>query len=114
MTSREFRNTFSREGAPFVDTPSNCAKVQSGKYGPNITVQSDGQIIISPDAYVDDIVAFSLGLIKNHRGISDKLKVHLGKFVEQMDIRAMTTHGFKDSPDEKEYNWIPLVDESDL
>lgn len=107
MTSREFRNISVVDGIlTDGDRPGNFAKVRSGEYAVGkINVSGDGTIIISPDAYADDVIAFVYGTIKKHPGISDDIKDHLKQFVDKMDDRAVAHHGYSNSSEEKQHVW---------
>lgn len=91
-----------------MSTPSNFAKVATGDYvtassGDNslVRVNDDGSILISPKAYVDDVGAFCYGAIRSNPTISDEIKNHLARFIDDMDVRALTRHGYSHSCDEE-------------
>jgi hypothetical protein len=95
-----------------MSNPSNFAKLLPGTYGTTshalITVNADGSVLISPKAYADDVVAFVLGAIANNPTIAAPIKQTLADFVNKMDARAVSRHGYSDSADEKAYAWSDI------
>lgn len=108
-TSREFRNKASKATLPFDGSnPSRFAKIPPGTYGTEgvkIVVNPDGSILIPPDAYADDVVAFVASTINGHGGIDSSIKEHLHKFVNDMDERAVNIHGYSGNVKERDYVW---------
>jgi len=74
-------------------------KFPAGQYGKRISVAEDGAITIDKKAYADDIVAFVSG------AIDADIKVHLTRFVNAMDARAVARHGYSHSPEEAAFVW---------
>jgi len=110
MSDRRFRNTFPRKPQPLVlANPSKFAKMAPGTYGP-ITVNEDGTILIGADAYADDVLAFVLGAIVGNPGIDITIKHTLARVVDQFDQRAVDIHGYSDSPTERDFEWVPVVE----
>jgi hypothetical protein len=114
-TRRAFRNGIARAGAltPRMSTPSNFAKIAPGHYGTTsdqdlVNVSTSGQITFSRDAYVDDVIAFCLGAIRGNPTISDSIKQHLASFVNEMDARAVTRHGYSSSEAERVFTWTAV------
>lgn len=109
MTRRELRNTFPinpPESNP--ENPGNAVKFGPGNYFNNhITVHEDGSFTVSNKAYVDDVVAFLSGAINSNPTISEKIKDLLRDFLNRMDERALSRHGYSGS-DEKNYSWVRL------
>jgi hypothetical protein len=102
---RKFRDE-SADGYPFRENPSNFAKVAAAQYGAHITLGKDGQITIAPTAYADDVVAFVLGCIAQHPKMAIETKLHLAKFLDSMDIRALSIHGYEQFPVERDYTRV--------
>lgn len=103
---REFRNKFPTDPKVVdMSNPSNFCKIQPGLYE-NFTVSPEGVISISSKAYPDDVVAFVLGCISSNPTISDDLKLHLAKFLDGMDKRAVDRHGYSNSEVEKNFTWV--------
>lgn len=103
---RKFRDE-SADGYPSrLKNPSNFAKVAPAHYGAHITVWEDGQITIAPTAYADDVAAFVLGCIVDHPKVAIETKLHLARFIDSMDVRALAGHGYKDFPLERAYERV--------
>jgi hypothetical protein len=109
MSSRQFRHAVSTTGLPFdASTQSNFAKVIPGTYGP-ITVQENGDIVISREAYADDVLAFVLGCISSNPTIDPLTKQNLGVVIDMFDARAVFRHGYSGSEEEKNFEWTPVA-----
>lgn len=91
-----------------VARPGNFAKLAAGQYAKHITVKEDGTIVIGPDAYADDVVAFVAGAIASNPTIGNPIKQHLADFVDAMDERAVARHGYSHSPEEAAFVWTKL------
>lgn len=106
---REWRNTFPK--TPPVsnpENPGNIVKFRPGKhFNGHIMVHSDGSFTVSEKAYVDDVVAFLSGAINSNPTISEDIKGLLREFLNKMDERALSRHGYSGS-DEKDYSWVRL------
>ena len=106
MTDREFRNTFPTQAHPTdLDQPGNLCKIGPGAYGDNVHVDEKGTITISPKAYADDVVAFVLGCMRKNPTVSNEIKGYLAQFLDAMDERAVTRHGYSNSKAEADYVW---------
>ena len=112
-TSRAFRNRFPTESSCDPERPGNWARLPVGTYcAGKIEVRNDGSVLISPDAYVDDVVALAAGAIRLHPGISYDAKSHLHAFIQAMDTRALEIHGYSESAAERNYQWRPFPSQS--
>lgn len=112
-TSRSFRNAFARNGPSAEDVsvsaPSNFAKVVPGQYGRHVSVGHDGTVHIAPSAYPDDVVAVVLGFAATNPTLAPDIKVHLARFLDAMDERAMVRLGYSASPTEAAHQWTLLA-----
>ena len=110
-TGRQFRNTWpvARHAGP-LDAPGNMCKSGAGPCGKNIVVNEDGSVTISRKAYADDVVAFALGCIQSNPTISLDTKLHLARFVDDMDARAVARHGYSYSEPDRALEWKSVVD----
>ena len=68
--------------------------------------------MIHPSANADDVIAFVAGCIVM-TGIDNSIKVHLDRFLDAMDARAVAKHGYSDSLEEQRFLWTPLADADD-
>jgi len=109
MSDRRFRNTFPRTSQPLkLDNPSKFAKMEPGTYGP-VTLNADGSILIDASAYADDVLAFVLGAIVGNPSIGITIKHKLATVLDEFDERAVSIHGYSESPEERDFKWEPVV-----
>lgn len=114
-SQRVFRNMMALGALlTYKETPSKFAKTLPGSYGTQkhndlIRLDATGDVVISKDAYVDDVVAFCFGVIQSNATIDASIKQHLANFVNDMDARAVARHGYSADEAEAAVVWIPAT-----
>ena len=111
VTDREWR-LFEAEATIQQITPTNVEEntcnmwLKAGKFGRLFVVNDDGSIVISKEAYADDILAFvaaclSRRLEEKIKGKNSTEKAHTAVRAACMylDMRAFDAHGFSASPE---------------
>ena len=108
MGSRQFRNE-ARNGIMQADElPVQKIDSKIITYNvktPHITANLDGSITIDKGAYVDDVAAFICAAALQNPNIDNSIVAHLQTFIDLMDERAVSRHGYSNSPEEKAYVW---------
>jgi hypothetical protein len=84
---------------------NSIGKTLPGNYGMAI-IHPNGLISINGKAAVEDIVAFEFFCSKNNPEVAEYIKKFLYDYVTEMDKRALARHGYKNSPEAMELNWV--------
>lgn len=117
-TDREARNKWTLYGFDFDPScKSNAVKISPGEYSTEdskIELKEDGTTVINNEAYVDVILAWLYSSLQNNPNISNEIKNTWKKLIELHERRNWKEnggHGYSQSPAERDYTWIPTVDD---
>lgn len=110
VSGRVFRNTFPTSTISDPEMKCNIARVPAGRYGKNILVHANGDILISNKAYPDDVLALILKGMLDNPTISDEIKLLIAEALDKMDERAVKRHGYSHSEVEKNHVYVSLAD----
>lgn len=71
----------------------------------HIQVTKDGGFVVSPEAFLDDVVGFAMACASSNPKMDKEIIAKLAEVMDMLDARAMKRHGYKDSPEEAAVKW---------
>lgn len=102
-TSREMRNRCLINPIPF----KGPGVIRTEKHELFIR-KSDGFWSISPKAYPDDILSFTLSMMISNPNMNPEIARGVAQTIDLMDKRALERHGYSHNLDEQQYQWISV------
>jgi len=108
-TSRQMRHECLSNPIPFK-VP---VVIQTKKHILFTDYDNSGSWNISPEAYTDDILSFTLSMMISNPNIDPEIMRGVAQTIDLMDKRALDRHGYSHNLEEQEYQWIGVEKQLD-